>query len=128
METKDVLTLLGILVSIVALIPLYLDYFRRRKESWSNLLIKPFKEPGFSEWRLNIRNLTNTSIEECSIYINDIQLQWTNKDESYSKIIMAPGEAGNVVIPKSIPLEKGYIIVKNGKTELKKVKLESYTF
>lgn len=113
------------ILTIIGFIPLYLDYFQRREERKIKPLIKKFKESinqtGYIEWRLNITNPTNKPIERCSVLCNTKQLPWSNKEEPYSEIIIPSGGAANVLIPEEPPVD-AFIIVKNGKETLSKIK------
>lgn len=117
-----------IVVSILALIPLYMDLImrilkERRIEFIVERFYEPTKKPVDSDWGIRILH-PNRPIEKCIVLYNNTQLPWWDDDEPYYERRFVVMGGGNVRIPKAIQKEGVEIRIKNGKKTLKKVKFE----
>lgn len=121
----DVLT---ILVSIVGLIPLYIDLILRlRKERKIEFIVErffePTKKPVDSDWGIRILH-PNKPIEKCSVLYNDDLIPWSDKDQPYYERRFVAMGGGNVRVPKAKEKEDAEIKIQNNKKILRKVKFK----
>ena len=117
-----------IVVSILGLIPLYMDLIRRilkerRIEFIVERFYEPTKKPVDSDWGIRILH-PNKFIEKCIILYNKTPLPWSGDGEPYYERRIVANGGGNVRIPKVIQKEGVEIRIKNGKKTLKTVKFE----
>ncbi len=122
-------TIVGMVIAIFAFIPLYLDYFQRRKVYMDNIIISGFYEHPNDhvdkDLRISVRNLNNIPIYFDKVMYNKYQLPWAYEKETLSKKIIDPGGAINVLFPKGIQIKsEEEIKVQNGKKILKKIKFK----
>lgn len=125
----DIIAYAGIVVAIVAFIPLYIDLFLRWRAGKSlEFELEKFYEaseiPVVSLWSVRILHPTK-AIEHCKVFLGDSPLPyWDSPLErpNYDKKIRVSGGA-NVRIPETIRDEDALVTVKNGDTTLKKMKL-----
>ena len=121
----NLLAIISLLVSIVGLIPLYVDLFRRRKAGAISFSLQRFHEPintpVQSEWSLRILH-PSRPIEKCMIFCNDEPLPWSYDGKLERHI--AQGGGGIVRVPSSIETGEAKIVIKDGTRTLKQTRFE----
>ena len=120
METETI----AIIISIVALLPLYADLLIRWFSQKVTFSLQRTEEhitsPIDSDWSIAVLH-PNKPIEKCSIYCNKISLPWSDG----SNIKFIDQSSGDIArIPRRVyPIGK-IIVVKDGNKELRKIKFE----
>ena len=124
----DILIYAGIAVSVLGLVPLYIDMIGRyRSRNKIVVELEKFFEANndIVESLYGVRIFHPTkAIEHCKVYLNDNQLPWwdsTHARPNYDRKIPASG-GGNVRVPEVIRRDDAIVVVKNGKKTLKKMK------
>jgi hypothetical protein len=125
----DFLAYAGIMVAIVAVIPLYVDLILRwRADKDIDFELERFYEKSADpvESTESVRVLhPNRAIDHCKIYLDDEALPfWDSHRErpNYEKKIRASGGA-NVRIPESLLNDDAYVTVKDGERTLRRMRL-----
>ena len=116
-----------ILVSILALIPLYIDFClrlidRKKIEFSVDKLYEPTVKPIDSDWRIRIREASKP-IEKCSVLFNDYLIPWRDGgDQPYYEKRIGINGGGIVLVPKEN--EDSKIKIQNNKKTLRTVKFK----
>ncbi len=101
-----------------------------RKEKPEFLLLRfheQVNKPIESEWSIRILD-NNKHIERCSVTFNGTKLPWWDNPNElcYERLIYARG-GGNLRIPKGIEKDDAEVIVRDGRTIIKKKKFKDLT-
>lgn len=121
-----------VLVSVVAVVPLYLDLWNRRRESRIEMELEKFhtepSEAGDSFWSIRILH-PNRLIERCRILCNEVPLPWWDKKEPYYERKIVQGGGGVVRVPRSVATEdESEVVVMDGDRVLRRRKFEELLF
>ena len=121
------LAVLGLVVSILAVIAAYITILQRAHERKiefiSERFYEPTKKPVDSDWGIRILH-PNRPIEKCIVLYNNTPLPWWDNDEPYYERRFVLNGGGNVRVPKAIQKEDAEIKIQNNKKILKKVKFK----
>jgi hypothetical protein len=125
---SDTLAYAALIVSVVAVIPLYIDLIGRyRSKDKIEFELEKYYEPNitFFEGLYMMRVLhPNKPIDHCQILISGQKLPfWDSKKENpiYDHKITTGGGA-NVFVPETLRKDDAVVEVKDGKKSLKKAK------
>jgi hypothetical protein len=122
---SSLLAVISLLVSIVGLIPLYVDLFHRRRARAISFSLQRFREPVStpvqSEWSLRLLH-PSRSIEKCMVFCDDAPLPWSYDGKLERHI--AQGGGGIVRVPSSIETRDAKIVIKDGSRALKRTRFE----
>jgi hypothetical protein len=122
---SELLAIISLIVSIVGLIPLYVDLFRRHKARATSLSLQRFHEPVNtpvqSDWSIRVLH-PNRPIEKCMIFCNGEPLPWSYDGKLERHI--AQGGGGIVRVPRSIETGNAKIVIKDDARTLKRTKFE----
>ena len=123
-DLTQIIAVVGLIIAVGGLIPLYIDLYLRWKERRSiEFLIQrfsePVKKPVESNWSIRILH-PNKLMERCTVLYDSVPLPWWDGEDCYYERTIEIGGGGNVRIPKSIEEENPEIIVKDGKKIVKK--------
>jgi hypothetical protein len=102
LDTPTVIAIGALIVAVLGLVPLYLDYFSRRKEREPVVFLEAFHEqitiPVNSVWTVRVR--ANRTIERCTVFYSGTPLPTLlNQSDFRMQMPIPRGGALNFRIP-----------------------------
>jgi hypothetical protein len=114
-----------IIISIAAIVPLYVDLFFRLTKKHVEVDLERFREhsttPIESWWTIRVLYPSKT-IERCSVVMQGLALQVWNRKEPAIEAKISKGGAANFRIPAEVHPLGNLVVVRDGKKVLKKQK------
>jgi hypothetical protein len=120
-----VIASLSLIITVVGLVPLYLDFLSRRKINFELLRFQEFShKPVESIWSIRVLH-PNKPIEMCSVSYNGVKLPWWDNpiEPQYERFVELMS-GGNVRIPKGAEKDDAKVVVRDGKKIIRKRKFQ----
>ena len=118
-----------LLVSILALLPLYVDliwriYDRKKIEFKMDKFYEPTLRPIDSDWRIRIQKVSKP-IEKCSVLYNGELIPWNDGgDRPHYERGFDINSGGSVLVPKGKENEDAEIKIQDNNNKLRTVKFK----
>ena len=116
-DASILIIVVPLIVSILGLVPLYLDYFSRRKEKKSIVLVQKYRDG--AHWFIRVRCLKDY-VEKCSVTFDKIKLNVRHPGmhipiEDRYDVSLKPDEEGSFCLPEELldPNDKVMVIVRD---------------